>query len=92
MFGWMLWTVPSAIGFGLIFVILIVVNIVDLFAPGYSRKGFLPIATTRGERVYICLISAVIVFLLWMRFVPQNGLIYSLAVVLPMVSVLMIWG
>jgi predicted small integral membrane protein len=92
MFAWMLWTVPSAIAFGLIVALIIVVNIVDVFAPGYSRKGFLPIATTRGDRLYISLVSAVLAFLLWMKFVPANGLIYSLAVVLPLFLVLMIWG
>ena len=92
MFAWMLWTVPSAIAFALIVTLIIIVNIVDVFVPGYSRKGFLPIATTRGDRLYIALVSVVLVFLLWMKFVPENGLIYSLAVVLPLFLVLMIWG
>ena len=92
MFAWMLWTVPSAIAFGLIVGLIIVFNVVDVFAPGYSRKGFLPIATTRGDRLYISLVSAALVFLLWMKFVPPHSLIYSLAVVVPMFFVFIIWG
>ena len=92
MFAWMLWTVPSAIGFALIVGIIIVINIVDVWLPGYSRKGFLPIATTRGDRVYIALVAAAFVFLLWMKFLPEKGLIYSPAVVVPLALVLVIWG
>ncbi len=88
----MLWTVPSMIGIGLIFVIIIVVNIVDIFKPGYSRKGFLPISTTRGDRVYITILSTVIVFFLWMKFLPEGSLIYSLMLVLPLDFVLIMWG
>ncbi len=92
MFAWMLWTVPSAIAFGLIVALIIAINIIDAFVPGYSRKGFMPIATTRGDRLYISLVGAVLVFLVWMKFVPPGNLIYSLAVVLPLFLVLMIWG
>lgn len=92
MFSKMLWTVPSMIGIGLIFVIIIVVNIVDIFKPGYSRKGFLPISTTRGDRVYIAILSTVIVFFLWMKFLPEGSLIYSLMLVLPLDFVLIMRG
>jgi predicted small integral membrane protein len=92
MFGWMLWTTSSIIGFSVIFGIIIVVNIIDVFRPGYARKGFLPITTTRGDRVFICLVCSILVFFLWMKFVPPAALLYSLAVVLPMDFVLMTWG
>lgn len=92
MFSKMLWTVPSMIGIGLIFVIIIVVNIVDVFKPGYSRKGFLPISTTRGDRVYIAILSTIIVFFLWMKFLPEGSLIYSLVLVLPLDFVLIMRG
>ena len=92
MLGWMLWTVPSLIGFGLLVAIIVTVNIVDIFRPGYARKGFLPIATTRGDRVFICILSSLLVFFLWMRFLPENALLFSLAVVLPMDFVLVSWG
>jgi len=88
----MLWTMPSIIGFCLIFGIIIAINIIDVFRPGYARKGFLPITTTRGERVYISILSAVLVFFIWMKFLPEGTLIFSLAVVLPLVFVLIAWG
>jgi len=88
----MLWTMPSIIGFCLIFGIIIAINIIDVFRPGYARKGFLPITTTRGERVYISILSTVLVFFIWMKFLPEGTLIFSLAVVLPLVFVLIAWG
>ncbi len=92
MLDWMHWTTPSIIGFAVIFGIILVVNIVDIFKPGYARKGFLPIPTTRGDRVFICIVSSIIVFFLWMKFMPESSLPFSLAVVLPMDFVLLTWG
>lgn len=92
MFSSMLWTVPSMIGFCIVIGIIIAINIIDAFRPGYARKGFLPITTTRGDRVYISILSAVLVFFVWMKFLPEGTLIFSLAVVLPLDFVLITWG
>ncbi len=92
MFDWMHWTVPSAIGVFGIFAMIIGVNILDVYKPGYARKGFLPMETTRGDRIFVSIISSVIVWILWLKFIPEVSIIFSLIIIVPLVFVIMRWG
>jgi len=58
MFDWMAWTLPVAIFFGCIVVMLVGMTIWEIRSPTSSRKGWLPIATTRGDRLFIGLMAA----------------------------------
>jgi predicted small integral membrane protein len=58
MFEWMAWTLPVAIFFGCIVLMLVVMTVWEIKSPTVMRKGFLPIATTRGDRLFIGLLSA----------------------------------
>jgi predicted small integral membrane protein len=58
MFDWMVWTVPVAVFFSCIALMLIGMTAWDIKSPTVMRKGFLPIATTRGDRLFIGLLSA----------------------------------
>lgn len=58
MFAWMAWTLPVAVFFTCIGLMLVGMTLWELKAPTVMRKGFLPIATTRGDRLFIGLISA----------------------------------
>ena len=58
MFEWMAWTTPVAVFFCSIVLMLIGMTIWELKSPTVERKGFLPIATTRGDRLFIGLLSA----------------------------------
>jgi predicted small integral membrane protein len=58
MFSWMYWTTPVAIFFIVIVTILIGMTIWEIKSPTIMRKGFLPIATTRGDRLFIGLLAA----------------------------------
>ena len=58
MFDWMAWTLPVAVFFGCIVLMLIGMTVWELRSPTVERKGFLPIATTRGDRLFIGLLSA----------------------------------
>lgn len=58
MFDWMAWTLPVAIFFGCIVLMLIGMTLWELKSPTVERRGFLPIATTRGDRLFIGLLSA----------------------------------
>jgi predicted small integral membrane protein len=58
MFEWMAWTPPVAIFFGCIGLMLAGMTVWELKAPSVSRKGWLPIVTTRGDRLFIGLIAA----------------------------------
>ena len=58
MFNWMAWTLPVAVFFVCIVLMLIGMTIWELKSPTVMRKGLLPLATTRGDRLFIGLLSA----------------------------------
>ena len=58
MFEWMAWTLPVAVFFCCIGLMLIVMTVWEIRSPTVLRKGFLPIATTRGDRLFIGLLTA----------------------------------
>ncbi len=68
MFEWMAWTLPVAVFFGCIVLMLIGMTVWELKSPTVERKGFLPIRTTRGDRLFIGLLSAAYVNLLFVAF------------------------
>jgi predicted small integral membrane protein len=63
--SWMAWTTPIAIFFISVLFMLIGMTIWQVKSPSIERKGFLPIATTRGDRLFIGLLSAAYVNLAW---------------------------
>lgn len=58
MFSWMAWTTPVAVFFVCIALMLAGMTFWELRSPTRLRKGFLPIATTRGDRLFIGLVAA----------------------------------
>lgn len=58
MLDWMVWTTPVAVFFSCIALMLVGMTVWEIRAPTVLRKGFLPIATTRGDRLFIGLLSA----------------------------------
>lgn len=58
MFDWMVWTTPVAIFFTCVALMLVGMTVWELRSPTVPRKGFLPIATTRGDRLFIGLLAA----------------------------------
>ena len=58
MFEWMAWTTPVAVFFCCIGLMLAGMTVWELKSPTTLRKGFLPIETTRGDRLFIGLLSA----------------------------------
>jgi predicted small integral membrane protein len=58
MFDWMVWTTPVAVFFSVIALMLIGMTVWEIKSPTTLRKGFLPMATTRGDRLFIGLLSA----------------------------------
>lgn len=58
MFDWMVWTTPVAVFFTCIALLLAGMTVWELRSPTVARKGFLPIATTRGDRLFIGLLAA----------------------------------
>jgi len=64
-FSWMAWTLEVAVFFISLVLMLIGMTIWQVRSPSIERKGFLPISTTRGDRLFIGLLSAAYVNLAW---------------------------
>lgn len=58
MFSWMVWTTPVAVFFTCIGLMLIGMTVWEMKSPTIERKGFLPLVTTRGDRLFIGLLGA----------------------------------
>jgi predicted small integral membrane protein len=58
MFNWMAWTTPVAVFFTCIVLMLVCMTVWEIKQPSSLRKGFLPMATTRGDRLFIGLLTA----------------------------------
>jgi predicted small integral membrane protein len=58
MFEWMAWTLPVAVFFTSIVLMLAGMTVWELKSPTMERKGWLPITTTRGDRLFIGLLLA----------------------------------
>jgi predicted small integral membrane protein len=63
--NWMVWTVPTEIFFVCIAMMLISMTVLEIVYPNVPRRGFLPMVTTRGDRLFIGLLSAAYVNLAW---------------------------
>ena len=58
MFAWMSWTLPVAVFFSCIGLMLVGMTVWEIRSPTRLRKGWLPMATTRGDRLFIGLLCA----------------------------------
>lgn len=63
---WMYWTIPSGIFFGGLFLTIAGMGVWDHYSPNVNRKGFLPVETSRGDRLFIGIISIIAFLLLWL--------------------------
>jgi predicted small integral membrane protein len=70
MFEWMAWTTPVAVFFSCILLMLLGMTVWEIKSPTVMRKGFLPLETTRGDRLFIGLLAAAYVNL---SFVGVSG-------------------
>lgn len=58
MYEWMAWTTPVAVFFICIALMLCGMTVWEIKSPTDTRKGFLPMETTRGDRLFIGLLTA----------------------------------
>jgi predicted small integral membrane protein len=70
--AWMAWTLPTAIFFALLACTLALMTYLAAAYPEAERVGVLSIPTTRGDRLFISLISAAVIHLLWIAFVGTD--------------------
>src|SRR3569832_947361 len=72
--AWMAWTAPTAIFFALLATTLLVMTALAIRYPEAERVGILRIPTTRGDRLYISLIMAAVIHLLWIALVGTDAI------------------
>ncbi|MCW2313863.1 DUF2160 domain-containing protein [Rhodoferax antarcticus] len=70
MFEWMAWTLPVAVFFISIVLMLAGMTVWEIKSPTVERRGFLRMRTTRGDRLFIGLLAAAYVNLI---FVGLSG-------------------
>ena len=88
---WMAWTLPTAMFFITIALILISMTIWELVSPTVERRGFLPLSTTRGDRLFIGLLSNAFINLAWLGLTDMTVWI-SFVIGIVWMIVLMRWG
>ncbi len=67
--GWMAWTWQTATFFGVIFTFLVAMSVWEWARPGGNpRRGILGLDTTRGDRLFISLLTSAYIHLAWLAF------------------------
>ena len=88
---WMAWTAPTAIFFVFIGASLVALTLIELKWPTTLARGWLPMATTRGDRFFISLLAAAYVHLAWLALVDWH-LAYASLVSVVLALFIMRWG
>lgn len=91
-FEWMAWTQVTAIFFVTIALILIAMTLAELRFPTVERRGFLPMPTTRGDRLFLSLLLAAFIHLGFVAFTDVQTLWTPLGVSVLAALVMMRFG
>ena len=67
-FAWMAWTWQTALFFALIACTLAVMTTLAVLRPEAPRRGILRFPTTRGDRLFVTLLGAAVIHILWIGF------------------------
>jgi len=88
-FAWMAWTLPTALFFGTILLILLGMGIWEYASPGGApRVGILGFETTRGDRLFISLLGSAFIHIAWLGL---TGLSLWWALVLSLVYTVLVF-
>jgi predicted small integral membrane protein len=87
----MVWTLPTAGFFSAIALILAGMTVWQYVSPSVERKGFLPIVTTRGDRLFIGLLTSAFLHLGIIGFTEFHVLVATAMSVI-WIAILMRWG
>jgi len=88
---WMAWTLPTALFFIGIALMLCAMTVWELVSPNMPRKGFLPMETTRGDRLFIGLLIAAYIHFAWLGL-TEWSVWGAFAVALLALAATMRWG
>src|SRR3954462_10318175 len=67
--AWMAWTLPTAIFFVMLALTLGTMTWLSVAHPESQRGGGVGVPATRGDRLFISLVLAAVIHLLWIAFV-----------------------
>ena len=70
--AWMAWTWPTAVFFVLLAATLGMMTWLAIAYPEAERVGVLRIPTTRGDRLFVSLVLAAVIHLLWVGLVGTD--------------------
>lgn len=90
-FEWMAWTLPTAVFFIVIALVLVAMTVWQALAPSPERRGFLPLPTTPGDRLFIGLLVSAYLHLAWIGL-TQASLWIIFAISLVWMAVVLRWG
>ena len=91
MLNWMSWTPITAVFFCAIAGLLAVMAVAELVWPTRERQGFLRLYTTRGDRLFIGLLSAAYIHLLWLGL-NDLALWWATLISVSWAAILLRWG
>ena len=89
MLRWMAWTPQVAAFFPCIGLLLVGMTVWELRSPTVPRKGFLPIVTTRGDRLFIGLLIAAYVNLAWIALTDEASAWWGFAISMAVLALVM---
>ena len=88
---WMAWTIPTATFFITIAIILISMTVWEIISPTIERRGFLPLSTTRGDRLFLGLLGSAYINLAWVGL-SDLTIWFGFVIALVWMVVVMRWG
>ncbi len=88
---WMAWTLPTAVFFTTIVVMLAGMTFWQVVSPTRDRRGFLPLSTTRGDRLFIGLLGSAYIHLAWIGLTDIT-LWAGFGIALVWMGIVMRWG
>lgn len=88
---WMAWTLPTAVFFCAIALLLCAMTFWQVTQPAGERRGLLPIATSRGDRLFIGLLGSAYIHLAWIGLAGAS-LWWALGISILFMIALMRWG
>jgi predicted small integral membrane protein len=88
---WMAWTWPTGLFFAGIALLLAIYTLWGVRSPSLPRSGFLPMSTTRGDRLFIGLLMSAYINLAWAGLAAASQA-WAMLIWVPMLFVIGRWG
>ncbi len=88
---WMAWTTGTALFFVILGLILTGMTVAQIIHPTVERRGFLPIKTTRGDRLFIGLLGSAYIHLAWLGL-TDLPVWWATGIAVVSLAVILRWG